>query len=378
MQTGNAYMYEKVILPPQKWLIRETSNYGEDIILDNSLAEGIFQTELDVRFDACCKRLLSEKVIVAWIMKYCISEYRNFTIEEIAEKYIEGTPCVGRAPLYPDEAGCQRIRGVNTEDNSVHEGKITYDVKFRAILPGTGEITEILINIEAQNDFYPGYPLVKRALYYCSRMISSQYGTEFRNGNYYKIKKVYSIWICTNPPEKRENTVTRYKISEENIVGKVREHIKNYDLLAAVMVCLGKEGQEENTERNPLIGMLNVLFSKNLPAEEKIKILADEFKLPMTEKLEGEMSEMCNLSKGIRQEAMEEGWQEGMRQGMQRGMEHGTRKMLLSLVRKKVIRGKELSQIAEELDEPEEYLAPFYRLVRENPELGVDELVLKA
>ena len=98
----------------------------------------------------------------------------------------------------------------------------------------------------------------------------------------------------------------------------------------------------------------------------------------MTEKLEGEMSEMCNLSKGIRQEAMEEGWQEGMRQGMQRGMEHGTRKMLLSLVRKKVIRGKELSQIAEELDEPEEYLAPFYRLVRENPELGVDELVLKA
>ena len=34
--------------------------------------------------------------------------------------------------------------------------------------------------------------------------------------------------------------------------------------------------------------------------------------------------------------------------------------------------------IAEELDESEEYLAPFYRLVQENPELSVKELALKA
>ena len=33
------------------------------------------------------------------------------------------------------------------------------------------------INLEAQNDFNPGYPLLKRAVYYCVRMISSQYGT---------------------------------------------------------------------------------------------------------------------------------------------------------------------------------------------------------
>ncbi len=55
----------------------------------------------------------------------------------------------------------------------------------------------LIINIEAQNDFYPGYPLIKRGIYYCSRMISAQYGTEFKNSHYENIKKVYSIWTQT-------------------------------------------------------------------------------------------------------------------------------------------------------------------------------------
>ena len=54
----------------------------------------------------------------------------------------------------------------------------------------------LIINVEAQNDFYPGYPLIKRGIYYCCRMISSQYGREFTGPHYEKIKKVYSIWIC--------------------------------------------------------------------------------------------------------------------------------------------------------------------------------------
>ena len=74
-----------------------------------------------------------------------------------------------------------------------------------------------------ENDFYPGYPIIKRALYYCSRMNSSQYGSEFTETHYEKIRKVYSIWICPNPPKKRENTITRYCVQEENLVGQVLE-----------------------------------------------------------------------------------------------------------------------------------------------------------
>ena len=64
-----------------------------------------------------------------------------------------------------------------------------YDIRFFAIAPVSGELIRLIINIEAQNDFYPGYPLIKRGIYYCSRMISAQYGTEFTNSHYENIKK---------------------------------------------------------------------------------------------------------------------------------------------------------------------------------------------
>ena len=88
---------------------------------------------------------------------------------------------------------------------------------------------------------------MKRALYYCSRLISSQYGTEFTEGRYEKIKKVYSIWICANPPENRKNTITRYHMTESNLVGNVREPKANYDLLTVVMLCIGEP--EDDTGR---------------------------------------------------------------------------------------------------------------------------------
>ena len=39
-----------------------------------------------------CKRLLSEKIILAWIMKSCLEEYRDYDVKEIARRYIEGSP----------------------------------------------------------------------------------------------------------------------------------------------------------------------------------------------------------------------------------------------------------------------------------------------
>lgn len=54
-------------------------------------------------------------------------------------------------------------------------------------------------------------------------MISSQYSVEFTDNHYEQVKKVYSIWICANPPKYRENTINRYVIQEENLVGEIME-----------------------------------------------------------------------------------------------------------------------------------------------------------
>ncbi len=67
-------------------------------------------------------------------------------------------------------------------------------------------------------------------------MISSQYGTVFTKSHYEKIQKVYSIWICMNPPKKRNNTITEYSLTEKHRIGKVKEAEEYYDLMSAILL----------------------------------------------------------------------------------------------------------------------------------------------
>ena len=275
---------------------------------ETTIAQGLHVTDESAGYDAACKRVLSEKAILARIMKSCLEEYKDCDVGDIAGKYIEGQPQVSAVPVLPDEGGTV-INGMDTEDKSVREGTVSYDIRFRAVVPSSEEQIALIINVEAQNDFYPGYPLIKRGIYYCCRMISSQYGTEFVHQEYDKIKKVYSIWLCAEPPKNRQNTITRYVMQEENIIGDVAEKREDYDLLTAVMICLGPEEEEKC---QGVLKLLEVPLSSEKAAEEKTKVLSEEFDITMTEILEGGIYEMCNLSKGVEQK----GFQRGVEQGM--------------------------------------------------------------
>ena len=136
---------------------------------------------------------------------------------DIVEKYIEGTPEVGSVGVHVDDTNRPKkstdvIKGSNNEDSTLTEGTLFYDVRFDAIAPKSAdsaeqeEVIRLIINVEAQTKFKPGYPLTKRAIYYCSRMISAQHGSIFTKSEYGKIRKVYSIWICTQPSDGFENT----------------------------------------------------------------------------------------------------------------------------------------------------------------------------
>ena len=290
------------------------------------------------KYDAVCKRLLSEKIILAWIMKNCLEEFRDCDVKEIAEKYIEGEPSVADVVVHPDEDGIQQapmITGVGTEDVTMTEGKVTYDIRFKASAPVSGERIQLIINIEAQNKFYPGYPLIKRALYYCSRMVFSQYGKEFTDPHYEKIKKVYSIWICMDPPKNRENSITRYYINEENLVGSVNEERSHYDLLSAIMICLGKA---DKSARVGVLRLLDVLLSTDTKPDEKCRILEHDFSIEMTQKLESEVALMCNLSEGVEQKGIEKGLQQGRQEGLLEGKIYG----LIGRTEMKVFRKKKL------------------------------------
>ena len=303
---------------------------------ETTTAQGLHITELSARYDAACKRVLSEKSILAWIMKSCLEEYQDCNVQEIAEKYIEGQPQVASVPVLPDEDGTV-IHGMDTQDTSLREGTVTYDIRFRAIVPGTGEHISLIVNVEAQNDYYPGYPLLMRGVYYCCRMVSAQYGREFTGPNYGKLKKVYSIWICMNPPKGKENTINRYRLVEEHLAGAAKEAVDHYDLLSIVMICLGdpEAGGSESALR-----MLDVLFSDKTSLAEKKKILQEEYAIPMTQKLDQEVSSMCNLSEGVlrkglargRAEGMAEVRAEGRAEGMAKGRAEGMAEGILTSI----------------------------------------------
>lgn len=275
--------------------------------VENIFAKNITAAGDKVNYDAACKRLLANKIILAWIMKSCLEEFQDFTVDAIAGKCIEGTPQIAQTAVNPDETvdpDREQIEGSKTEDSTIKEGTVTYDIRFYAFVPQTEETVKLILNVEAQSDFYPGYPIIKRGIYYCSRMISSQYGVEFTNGHYEKIRKVISIWICANPPKYRENTITRYTIQEESLVGNVTEKRENYDLITAVMVCLGNA---EDDKYMGILRLLDVLLSAKKKPDEKKKILQEDFKIKMTRELESEVLLMCNLSKGIEEKGIKEG-----------------------------------------------------------------------
>ena len=326
---------------------------GEVMNINTTIAKNICVADEKASYDAACKRLLSEKIILAWIMKNCLEEYRDCDVDEIAEKYIEGTPQVGEVAVAPDESHrSSMIQGTGNEDTSLTEGIVTYDIRFLATAPVSGELIRLIINIEAQNDFYPGYPLIKRGIYYCSRMISAQYGTEFTKSHYEDIKKVYSIWICMNPPKNRENSITRYYITEENLVGSVKERKADYDLMAAVMICLGKE----EDSKADVLKLLNVLLSTDTDSKDKCQILEEDFHIEMTQTLESEVSLMCNLSKGVEER--------GIQKGIQKGIDKGITAMILTLKELQISSDVILKQICEKFGLTEETAETYLKEIR--------------
>lgn len=234
------------------------------------------------RYDAEVKKLLSDKTILAWIMVHTMEEFKDYTIEN-ARECIEGEPEVSTTRVRPGHTP-EAIVGMNTEDKVPGEGEIAYDIRFYAITADREHI-KIIVNVEAQGNYYPGYDLVTRAVFYCARLLSAQLDTEFTSGNYDDIKKVYSIWICMNAPDYAEYTISRYRMTREDIYGHIPKSGR-YDLLEAIMICLGKE---KNIKKgNRLHGMLSTLLSDSLSPKEKENILTEEYSIETTVDIEGD------------------------------------------------------------------------------------------
>lgn len=112
--------------------------------------DDIYLAGKNAAYDSAAKKLLASRKILAWILKYCVEEFKESEIEDIRDRYIIGTPEVALTPVLPDQTNAaSHIRGESTEDATLTEGRVTFDIRFRAVTPEEDPL-ELIINVEAQ------------------------------------------------------------------------------------------------------------------------------------------------------------------------------------------------------------------------------------
>lgn len=151
-----------------------------------------FLDERNAAYDTLAKRFLARKSILAHILKHTVPKFAECSLSDIEKKYIEDDPLLSINTVPLDDT--LDIKGKHTESNSPLEGLITFDIIFDAIALTTGEPIKLIINIEPQKTTTSiDYKLMKRAVYYVARLISSQKEKKFHGDDYNGLKKVYSI-----------------------------------------------------------------------------------------------------------------------------------------------------------------------------------------
>jgi hypothetical protein len=175
------------------------------------------------------------------------------------------------------------------------------------------EVIKLLINVEAQNGDKPGYDISLRALFYCCRMISAQQDVEFTTDKddpvqYGNIKKVYSIWVCTEAAQIRANSIEKYDIRRSFLYG-YNPDTPRYDILEAILINISKKRDTGDSD-NELINLVTCLLDMRIAAAEKVKLLRDDYHLRVSRNINEEVAWMGSFADGFEKRIREEVEQE--------------------------------------------------------------------
>ena len=277
--------------------------------MNTELKSAVMATDRDAQYDNSAKRLIAHKIILARILVKTVEELKGMDPLEVAA-LIEGLPYISAVPVEPGLTNAvhfqngQRLVGFNTENQELNEGLVRFDIVFYVRMKDG--LSQIIINVEAQKDEPGEYEILNRAVFYVSRLISSQKERDFENSSYDDIKCVYSIWICMNM---EENTMSHIHLTKEDLIGSY-EWKGNLDLLNIIMIGLAKE-LPEHDETYELHRLLGALLSRELTVDEKLDIIGKEYDIPLEENFRKDMNTMCNLSQGVKEEGIAIGRAEG-------------------------------------------------------------------
>ena len=272
-----------------------------DMSIDTEIKNAVSATDQDAQYDDKAKRLLGNKIILAHILVKTVDEFKGMNPKEVVS-YIEGEPLIGVVPVEPGltnagkEENGQRIVGMNTENAEINEGLVRFDIIFYVRMKDG--ISQVIVNLEAQKDEPTSYHILNRAVFYVSRLVSSQKERDFVKTNYNDIRRVFSIWVCMGMDE---SSMAYVHLAKDDLLG-FYPWKGGLDLLNIVLIGIANE-LPEHDDKYELHRLLSTLLSAELTVDEKLGIIKTEYSIPVDEKLRKDMSAMCNLSQGIRENA---------------------------------------------------------------------------
>lgn len=277
--------------------------------MNTEIANAVNAAGDKAQYDTRVKRLLAQKSILAHILVKTVDEFKGMKPEDVV-KYIEGEPSISVVPVEPGlanmektDATGQRIVGLNTENAKINEGLVRFDIIFYVRMPSIvgrkNGLSQIIVNIEAQKDEPTEYKILNRAIFYVSRLISSQKERDFVNTNYDDIKQVFSIWICMNMDD---NSLSHIHLTKDEML-KPCNWKGNLDLLNIVLIGITNEIPEHD-EKYEMHRLIGTLLSGELKEQEKLDIIEHEYNIPISQEFREDVSIMCNLSQGIEDKAI--------------------------------------------------------------------------
>ena len=298
--------------------------------MNTEIANAVNAAGDKAQYDTRVKRLLAQKSILAHILVKTVDEFKGMKPEDVV-KYIEGEPSISVVPVEPGlanmektDATGQRIVCLNTENAEINEGLVRFDIIFYVRMKNG--LSQIIVNIEAQKDEPTEYKILNRAIFYVSRLISSQKERDFVNTNYDDIKQVFSIWICMNMDD---NSLSHIHLTKDELL-KPCNWKGNLDLLNIVLIGITNEIPEHD-EKYEMHRLIGALLSSELKEQEKLDIIEHEYNIPISQEFREDVRIMCNLSTGIEERATE------------RATEKTSEKFILNMYKK----GYTLDQIAD-------------------------------
>lgn len=188
---------------------------------------------------------------------------------------------------------------MNTENAEINEGLVRFDIIFYVRMKDG--ISQVIVNVEAQKDEPSGYHILNRAVFYVSRLVSSQKERDFVKTNYNDIRRVFSIWVCMGMDE---SSMAYVHLAKDDLLGSYPWKGR-LDLLNIVLIGISNE-LPEHDEKYELHRLLSTLLSMELTVDEKLGIIEKEYSIVVDDRIREDVSAMCNLSQGIREKGRAE------------------------------------------------------------------------